>query len=78
MTLYIYKSSSFTGVPVTDLALDVEGEARAAGEGEHLPLYTQVVLSTLFLRGASQKIVGNSYHLQTFLKARSLGVLGFL
>ena len=44
------KSSSITGVPVTDLPLDVEGEARAAGEGEHLPLYTQVVLSTLFLQ----------------------------
>ena len=60
------KSSSSIGVPVTDLALDVEGEARAAGEGEHLPLYTQVVLSTLFLRGVSQKIVCNSIIYQPF------------
>ena len=60
------KSSSSIGVPVTDLPLDVEGEARAAGEGEHLALYTQVVLSTLFLRGASQKMVGNSYIYKPF------------
>ena len=60
------KSSSSIGVPVTDLPLDVEGEARAAGEGEHLPLYTQVVLSTLFLRGLSQKIVCNSYIYKPF------------
>ena len=67
MTLYIYnlqcqisRLPSLVCVPVTDLALDVEGEARAAGEGEHLALYTQVVLSTLFLRGVSQKMVGNS------------------
>ena len=53
-------------VPVTDLPLDVEGEARAAGEGEHLPLYTQVVLSTLFLRGVSQKIVGDSFIYKPF------------
>ena len=56
MTLYIFnlqcqisRLPSLVCVPVTDLPLDVEGEARAAGEGEHLPLYTQVVLSTLFL-----------------------------
>ena len=60
------KSSSSTGVPVTDLPLDVEGEARAAGEGEHLPLYTQVVLSTLFLQVSSQKIVSNSYIYKPF------------
>ena len=35
--------------PVTDLPLDVECEAGAALEGEHLPLYTEIVLSALLL-----------------------------
>ena len=35
--------------PVTDLSLDVEGEAGAALEGEDLALYTEIVLSALLL-----------------------------
>ena len=35
--------------PVTDLPLDVEGEAGAALEGENLALYTEIVLSALLL-----------------------------